>query len=279
MEHHVDYHRHRPAAHHASVVEHYWSVVSTAPPEPVRAVLVPNGRATVQFCLGRPGRRLADGRPPRENADVYLPTGTAPLVIEQEGASHYVGIQFTPWGARTLFGTAHDRPVQVAEGLGPLPDKAALATDPARELDRWLDGFGPAHPAPSVALLRAATARVDADPSGVEVGDLPATLLVSASTLYRAFRRGVGLSPKQYIQVMRHRAFTDALLAEANGLPTALLASLAGYADQSHAARDFSRYTGMTATAFRDVYDGIARLMGEPTMSTDSSKPSRAPGS
>jgi AraC-like DNA-binding protein len=60
---------------------------------------------------------------------------------------------------------------------------------------------------------------------------------------------------------MRYRAFTDALIAEGGGAPTTLLAGLAGYADQAHAARDFSRFTGMAASRFRDTHDGIAALM------------------
>lgn len=57
----MDYRRHAPAPHLTRLVEHYWSVISPAPPGPLRAVLVPNGRGTVQFCLGRPGRRYATG--------------------------------------------------------------------------------------------------------------------------------------------------------------------------------------------------------------------------
>lgn len=258
----MHYRRHAPNSRYSDLVEHYWSVVAPAPAGPLRAVLVPNGRATVQFCLGRPGRRFARDLPVRENADVFLPAGIEPMVIEQEGTSHYVGIQFSPWGARALFEAAPEQPVQVEDAFGSLPDKDALAVEPAQELDRWLDAFHPVHPL-NPELLATATTLIDSDPSRVEVGELPATLLVSASTLYRAFRRSIGLSPKQYIQVMRYRTFTDNLLAEAGGTPTALLASLGGYADQSHASRDFARFTGMSATAFRDVYDGIARLMAQ----------------
>lgn len=201
----MDYRRHAPAPRFAGLVEHYWSVVSPAPPGPLRAVLVPNGRGTVQFCLGRAGRRFATDGPARENADVYLPTSTAPMVIEQEGPSHYVGIQFTPWGARTLFPQAPEQPAQVVDALGPLPDKDTLAADPARELDRWLERFLPGRRLASHELLAQATARIDTAPSAVDVGSLSTELSVAASTLYRAFRRGTGLSPKQYLQVMRHR--------------------------------------------------------------------------
>lgn len=256
----VDYRRYAPAEHLAGLVEHYWSVVSAAPPGPLRAVLIPNGRATVQFCLGNPGRRFSARQPPRQNADVYLPTGTEPMVIEQEGSSHYVGIQFTPWGGRALFPRAPEHPVQVDPALSSLPDKAALASNPAAACDRWLEAHLPTD-SPYQRLLQAATTRIDADPAGVEVGQLHSELNVSASTLYRMFRRGVGLSAKQYIQVMRYRAFTDRLLQQADYQPAALLAALAGYADQAHASREFTRFTGMSARAFRDSYDGIAHLM------------------
>jgi AraC-like DNA-binding protein len=200
-------------------------------------------------------------RPARTNADVYLPVSTEPVVIEQEGPSHYVGIQFTPWGARSLFPDAPERPEQVETAIGPLPDPAALADDPASVLDRWLRARLPATLPTGVELLRAAVDVVDADPSAGEVADLADRLHAAPSTLYRAFRRRVGLSPKQYVQIMRYRAFTDALIAEGGGAPTTLLAGLAGYADQAHAARDFSRFTGMAASRFRDTHDGIAALM------------------
>jgi AraC-like DNA-binding protein len=40
-----------------------------------------------------------------------------------------------------------------------------------------------------------------------------------------------------------------------------MLASLHGYYDQAHAARDFKRYTGVTASSFQQINNGIARLM------------------
>ena len=259
----MEYRRHTPAVDLAPFVEHYWSVTSVSPVTAVRSVLVPSGRATMQFCLAEPGRRFAPGRPGQPNADVYLPNGTEPLLLEQRGRSHYVGIQFTPWGARALFPLTGAAPMLVAAITDTLPDKNALASTPASELDRWLLSSSPRAIQPE-ALLASATAMIDRDPTRVVVGDLPAKLGVSASTLYRAFRDRIGLTPKQYVSVMRFRAFTDGLVREGDSQPNALLAGLTGYFDQSHASRDFTRFTGMTATAFREAYDGIARLMAEP---------------
>lgn len=214
----TEYRRFRPAAALTHVVEHYWSVISEGPVSPAAsqrlvAVLVPNGRPTLQFCLGTPGTRRALDAPPVPNADVYLPVSTRPLVIEQEGPSHYVGVQCTPWGGRALFPQlTGGQPVQVQVAAGALPDGEGLAEDPVGTLDAWLSALAPP-PVPQEALLASAVRRIDADPSAVEVSTLCRELTTSASTLYRAFRRGIGLSPKQYIQVMRHRAFTDRLMA------------------------------------------------------------------
>lgn len=80
----MDYRRHRPDPALAGLVEHYWSVVSPAPPGPLRAVLVPNGRATVQFCLGRPGLRFVPEQPARASptaVEVLAEAGSAPTAL------------------------------------------------------------------------------------------------------------------------------------------------------------------------------------------------------
>ncbi len=76
---------------------------------------------------------------------------------------------------------------------------------------------------------------IDAAPAAVEVADLPRLASASPSTVYRQFVDRVGLSPKRYIAVMRHRRFTDALLAGVHGDSAAMIAAAAGYYDESHA--------------------------------------------
>jgi methylphosphotriester-DNA--protein-cysteine methyltransferase len=82
----------------------------------------------------------------------------------------------------------------------------------------------------------------------------------SYSTLYRVFRQSVGIGPKQYAELIRYYHFVGGLL----GGPAdaaATLSALHGYYDQAHAARDFKRYTGVSATSFLAVQNGIAALM------------------
>ncbi|NUR97361.1 MAG: helix-turn-helix transcriptional regulator, partial [Kribbellaceae bacterium] len=82
----------------------------------------------------------------------------------------------------------------------------------------------------------------------------------SYSTLYRLFRRIVGTGPKQYAEIVRYYHFVGSLLGGPADA-TATLSALHGYYDQAHAARDFRKYTGVSATTFRAVQNGIAALM------------------
>lgn len=68
--------------------------------------------------------------------------------------------------------------------------------------------------------------------------------------LLRSFEKGLGLSPKQYCQIVRARLLLEEII------PTlrprlSILAQEYGYHDQSHAIRDFKAMMGMTPGEFR----------------------------
>jgi AraC-like DNA-binding protein len=95
---------------------------------------------------------------------------------------------------------------------------------------------------------------------GTAVGEVAEQTRASYSTLYRVFRQSLGIGPKQYAEIIRYYHFVGGLLggpADAQ----AMLSALHGYYDQAHAARDFKRYTGVSATSFLAVHNGIAALM------------------
>lgn len=238
-------------------------VVAPARAEQVRAVLIPNGRATVQFCLDRPGYRLRLGSSvPESNADVFLPVTTEPYVLVQNGPSHYVGVQFTPWGAAEVWPGAPVEPTPIGALSSNRPSASALGDDPATALDSWLlAAMREARTPPGKDLVATAVRLIDEDCGQLTVSSLADELAVSRPTLYRAFNRWIGISPKAYLSVRRYASFTSALQERAPGDSAAMLAAAAGYADQAHAAREFRRHTGVTATAFRDRLDGIAELM------------------
>lgn len=256
----MDYQRYTPDDDLADAVEHFWTVRADGFDPPRREVLVPNGRPTVQVRLGASGTRIDPRTATRAlHADVLLPTAARPYVLEQAGPSDYLGAQLTPWGAWSLWGggavTGNPLPLT---GLHP---SHRLPYD-VPSLQAWLRASR--HPgARAPGALRDAVAAADADPAGSTVARLAAAVGASPATLRRWFTERVGIAPRTYLSVARYRAFTDALLSP--GTPsTAMLAALSGYVDQSHASRDFVRFTGLTPARFREDLHGIAVLMASP---------------
>jgi AraC-like DNA-binding protein len=252
------------------VVEHVWMVESAPLPEVRREILIPNGRPGLAIALADPGTRH-DPMTGAEwvNSGSVFGVMTRPHVLGQIGTSSYVGVEFTPWGL-------------AAFGLPALVDSV-------RELSEWAGAeavaglvgelravpFGAARAERLAGFLAARLTGVDVPQVVVEavraIDELRGRVAVaevvrrcgtSYSTLYRLFRRSVGIGPKQYAEIIRYYEFVGGLL----GGPAdaaATLAALHGYYDQAHAARDFKKYTGVSATTFLAVQNGIAALMHE----------------
>jgi AraC-like DNA-binding protein len=91
--------------------------------------------------------------------------------------------------------------------------------------------------------VRRARDRIDADPAApLSLQELARDVDVSRYQLIRAFRRDTGLSPHAYI-VQRRLALARLLIRAGRALPEVAL--LAGFCDQSHLARCFTRQFGV----------------------------------
>lgn len=91
--------------------------------------------------------------------------------------------------------------------------------------------------------VRRARERIDADPAAaLTLPELAAEAGVSRYQLIRGFRRAVGLSPHAYI-VQRRLALARRMLRA--GVAPAEVAMLAGFCDQSHLGRCFTRQFGV----------------------------------
>jgi methylphosphotriester-DNA--protein-cysteine methyltransferase len=111
-------------------------------------------------------------------------------------------------------------------------------------------------------LVESAVRVIEETRGSLPVAEVAARVDASYSTLYRAFVASIGVGPKQFGEIVRYFHFVGGLL----GGPAdaaATLSALHGYYDQAHAARDFKRYTGVSASSFRAVQNGIAVLMHE----------------
>jgi AraC-like DNA-binding protein len=93
------------------------------------------------------------------------------------------------------------------------------------------------------ALIHDAGAAAD-----LTAGDLAAAAGCSRYTAYRAFHQAYGLAPSDYQRQLRVRAARRLL---SRGVPPAVAAAEAGFADQAHLTRWFRRYYGITPGTYR----------------------------
>ena len=142
-------------------------------------------------------------------------------------------------------------------------------TGPASELERYerltaAAGLLVRHASGRVPAARTAWPEADAGPAAriralirdagtaadLTAGDLAAAAGCSRYAAYRAFHQAYGLAPSDYQRQLRVRAARGLL---SRGVPPAVAAAEAGFADQAHLTRWFRRYYGITPGAYRNA--------------------------
>ena len=245
----MPYQRFPPPDELRDLVEHVWLVESPPLPSLRQDILIPNGRPGLAIALADPGTRhdpVTGTEWP--NAASLFGIMTRPQVIAQTGASSYAGVEFKPWGIAAL-------------GISSLlVDELRAEPFGQSRADRLAAFLSPRLAGPVTPVVAEAVRVIDEAHGDTTVADVAARGGTSYSTLYRVFRQSLGIGPKQYAEIIRYYHFVGGLL-DGPADAAATLSALHGYYDQAHAARDFKRYTGVSATSFLAVQNGIAALM------------------
>lgn len=128
----------------------------------------------------------------------------------------------------------------------------------------WLDLFPRAWGAtgtPTPAwLLRIRHELEAAFSTPVSVVELARGVSRNPNYVTSAFRRRYGVAPVEYAH--RRRVEWTARVLATTEMPLSRIAQEAGFADQSHMTRLFSRYFGITPGAYRDAMQGDRPLEG-----------------
>ena len=112
-----------------------------------------------------------------------------------------------------------------------------------------------------VQILQSILDRVEDKRGIINVEELLENFHRSYTSLYRLFRTYLGISPKKFIEITRYYNFVGELLGNHQANSQTILTLLEGYYDQSHADKDFKRFTGVNQKTFKKIYNGIAFLM------------------
>ena len=251
-----------PAAPLGHFVQTLWTSERSAGLAHAREWNLPSGCADLVLPLDRPAlRRYADaddGCGQLFSGGLLQGAMEHPTLRDTAGASIVVGAHFAPWGlcglpvpgAASLAGqtVAMDDlwPGFAAQLCGAVA-KAGALHDPRRRLECFERMLSARlrRDTPPDPLLAWAVPRLVA---GQRVGPVQRASDLSPTSFILRVRNGCGLSPHGLVALQRFRNALEQVHAGA-ALSTAAIDT--GFADQAHLARQFQRYTGVTAGQYR----------------------------
>jgi AraC-like DNA-binding protein len=252
-----------------------WLLHSTTSSRPPRSfVAVPEGHPTLilnfaeSFAVHNRG-----GVDSLVERGAFVGQMTQPLEVSLGDETLVLGLRLHPWTPRT-FGLDPRATTDRIHSLGRTFPELVWVWDAAASLASR--GAGPGLEAIQMVLevlqarpilpvdgklanLAGQLSRRPSNNRSIGLGELAAELGVSIRTVERSFLSTVGLSPKQYAQVLRFRRVLQELRAPDPRWSTIALQS--GYYDQAHLINAFRRYTGASPMRFLERQDAVSRLL------------------
>ncbi|MCW5724603.1 MAG: helix-turn-helix transcriptional regulator [Maricaulaceae bacterium] len=240
----------------ARIAEGYWELRAPAAAETER--IAPDGCCEMVFHLGAAPEEARNGGFARQPDALFYGPLTRALTLRRSGALHIRAVRFRPWGAAALargLDGLRDCGAQARDAFGDAGERLAAAAREAADL--------PAFAARAGAIIETALrggedpgrggfagfiAALAHDPAA-DLAELERRSGYSQRSLVRLFRARLGLTPGEYLRILR---FQRARAAVKGGPePLGLIAAGAGYADQAHMTRDFARFASETPGAMR----------------------------
>jgi len=253
----------RPAL--SSRVECLWLAEDAAAAPGASERILPDGCIEWIFHLGAAYARIGDdGHPSLQPGSFVVGPMSRPISIAPTGPVRTLGVRFRPGGAgetlgvpletladaaasaEELWGAAGRR---IEDAVGNAPNDAVRRTVIEDFIESRLARSRAADP-----RLASAVGEVLAGRGRRPVADVARRAGWGRRQLERAFRAGVGVTPKTLSRVIRFQNLLR-VAGRASGASWADLAARCGYADQSHLVRDFRELAGVTP-ASREAASG-----------------------
>lgn len=259
----MDFATHQPGGPLAAFVKFMWSMEPRVGGGPAGAHrVVPTGCVCLLFRHGQPSQEPLGHVAGQETSftdwELDESVGPVAVVLRPEAGAAVLGLPANELrGCRVdverVFGAAGAR---VGRQLVEAPDPAARF----RLLERFLvDRLAAADPVID-PRLHAFVRQVTASGGRLPVAQLASRLDLSSRQLERRVGAAVGMTPKEFCRIVRYQRVL-VLKQQDPSLTLTQLAYRAGYADQAHFNREFSRITGYApkrafelCPAFSDYY-------------------------
>jgi AraC-like DNA-binding protein len=183
---------------------------------------------------------------------------TGPVCTETGPGTVFVGVRFRPAAGGRVLGLPlselRDRRVPLTDLRAdsalslPVTGRLPVTLSPAEAAARILDLTGTliADSSPDLAINEAASLLRDPTARTEEVAE---RVGLSERQFRRRAHAAVGYGPKTLQRILRFRRFVRLLDESTEPADLAALASVTGYADQSHLTRECTALSGLTPTA------------------------------
>ncbi len=242
-------------------VEHLWTVHGRLPGR-WRNMILPDGAMELIINLGDPQKLCA--RDERETSTVFRHSWlsgerTTPIVIDEAGLVHLVGVRLRAGGAwpilgvplREFAGEVVELEAVLGSEMRQLRERlGAASTDDERfdVMEGWLWRRFRQHTLPTRAVSHALT-MIRAQTGEARISQMADEIGISHKHLLREFDRCVGLRPKAFARLC---AFQRVIhwVGWKRAIDWADTAARCGYYDQAHLIREFRAFSGLTPGSY-----------------------------
>jgi AraC-like DNA-binding protein len=242
-------------------VEHLWMARGYLPMR-WRNMILPDGAMELIVNLGDPQKLCARGNPEKDTIfrESWISgERTAPIVIDEIGFVHLVGVRFRAGGAwpflgiplREITDQVVDLETIVGREISDLREQLGEALDDDSRFDLlegWLVQRARSRTRPTRSVshaLRMISSGMDA----VRIGKIADMIGISHKHLLREFDRCVGLTPKLFARLYAFQRVIRSVGQETD-IDWAGTATKCGYHDQAHLIHEFRGFSGLTPARY-----------------------------
>jgi AraC-like DNA-binding protein len=243
----------------APFVEHLWTVRGYLP-VPWRNMILPDGAMELIINLGDQQTLCALDDPKRRTVFRHSWISgerTEPIVIDEVGKVHLIGIRLRPGGAWPFLGVPlrefSGQVVELSSVLGPevseLRDRLGEATSDTARFDLVEEWLRIRQRTPPTRAVGYALSVIQRGANAVQIGRMADEIGISHKHLLREFDRCVGLTPKTFARVCAFQRVIRSV-GQKPEVEWADTAAKCGYCDQGHLIREFRAFSGLTPVSY-----------------------------
>lgn len=244
----MGYTEYRPASRIGDFIDSYWITRIGLRGKPVQQPVFPDGGTEI-FLNSGISTCLLNGKFPLKPGRMYLlgtkvSAGTCCI----EADSELIGIRFKPGAFMAFYNVSI---AGLVDAVIDYPDPELLdMLRPGRRMFPLFDEYFAQKCPPTQTDFLIMAQEVYESGGRIAVDELSCKYNISTRTLQRLFKLSLGITPKEFIKIVRFRQVLKRLQDSSSRESLLRIAFETGYYDHAHLTREFKRYAGLNPVDF-----------------------------